>query len=132
VKVKRLSIALLLALYALLSLGVQLHLHYCCGQLSDMHFFSSPVCHHSSEDKNDHCCQKTNCCSYVHIDLSIDDSHQPSENARFIPFAELGKTEYVIPTSLSSIHAVDCFSERNIPPPDNKKFLLFHALVLYA
>jgi hypothetical protein len=130
--VKKAVIIAMLSIYALLSLGVQLHLHYCCGELSDLHFFASKECHHEPEGKEDHCCKKGNCCSFIHIDLKVDDSHQPSETARFIPttFSEPIVCSNPI-ASVSTAQAIT-FSKNDYPPPNSKRYLLFHSLVLYA
>ncbi|MFM7234157.1 MAG: HYC_CC_PP family protein [Flavobacteriales bacterium] len=130
---KRVVLLSVLIVYVLLTAGVQLHLHYCCGHLSDFHFISSSPCEHNSDqEKNDTCCGKKHCCSYVHIDLKVDDSHQPSETARFIPVIIEGAFAHSFPILIHSASRCDTPPVKNAPPPDDERYLRFHSLVLYA
>jgi hypothetical protein len=122
----------MIAVYTLLSVGMQLHLHYCCGQLSDFHFLPSDTCNHTSETNEDHCCKKENCCSFIHIDLRVEDSHQPSEIARFIPFDFSEPIVFCSPNIVRNDSSGIEFVENNSPPPNSKRYLLFGSLVLYA
>lgn len=129
---KRILLITVLGVYALLSVGMQLHLHYCCGKLSDFHFLPSGECNHATESDEDHCCKKENCCSFIHIDLKVDDSHQPSETARFIPLDvaptfEFSVSEQPVLTGLCGFSA-----DNHSPPPISRRYVLYRSLVLYA
>ena len=129
---KRLILIAVLGAYTLLSVGMQLHLHSCCGKLSDFHFLSANHCDHSSESDNDHCCKKDNCCSFIHIDLKVDDSHQPSETARFTPIEIAESFDYSL-ASIAMLTGLKGFiTESYSPPPLSRRYVLYRALVLYA
>jgi hypothetical protein len=108
-----------------------LHLHYCCGHLSDIHLFGQVNCNHDHDD-SDHCCKKNDCCSFVHVDLKIDDSHQPTESSAFhlveFPVKKEIAFNVVSFNSLgSSFQTIEDSS-----PPIERRFVLFHSLMLYA
>jgi hypothetical protein len=130
--VKRAAIIAMLSIYALLSLGVQLHLHYCCGELSDFHFFASKDCKQTPSDHEDHCCKKGNCCSFIHIDLKVDDSHQPSETARFIPIEIAQSLDYSLSCMATLNGHTGFITESHSPPPISRRYVLYRSLVLYA
>ncbi len=132
VVVKRVAAIAMLCIYFLLSLGMQLHLHYCCGELADFHLLTSEHCTHNNEGSEDHCCKNENCCSFIQIDLRVEDSHQPSEIARFIPFYFSEPIVFCSPTIVSNDSSGIEFVENNSPPPNSKRYLLFGSLVLYA
>lgn len=129
---KRFLLIAVLSVYTLLTVGMQLHLHYCCGELSDLHFFASKECHQEPEGEEDHCCKKGNCCSFIHIDLKVDDSHQPSETARFTPLEIAQSFDYSLPSTdvLTSIKGF--IKESHSAPPISRRYVLYRALVLYA
>jgi hypothetical protein len=122
----------MLSVYTLLTVGMQLHLHHCCGELSDLHFFASKECLQEPEGEDDHCCKKGNCCSFIHIDLKIDDSHQPSEPERFAPPVICEPTRCIAPIIIEETCQSASISEDHSPPLNSKRYLLFHSLVLYA
>ncbi len=132
VLVKRVAVISMLCIYFLLSLGMQLHLHYCCGELADFHLLTSEHCTHDDGGSEDHCCKKENCCSFIHIDLRVEDSHQPSEIARFIPFDFSEPIVFCSPAIVRNDSSGIEFVENNSPPPNSKRYLLFGSLVLYA
>jgi hypothetical protein len=130
--VKKATAILMLCVYALLSLGIQLHLHYCCGHLSDFHFLPVEHCSHGTESEDDHCCKKGNCCSFIHIDLKVDDSHQPSETARFIPIETAPSIHFALQEQTKHSGFPDFESESHSPPPICRRYVLYRSLVLYA
>ena len=129
---KRILLITMLCVYTVISVGIQIHLHYCCGKLSDFHFFPTTTCDHSSGEDNDHCCKKNNCCSFLHIDLGIDDSHQPSESSRLLT-CEVSQTHIPCyeqthaPILIHRFHKPDSSA-----PPNYPRYLLFRSLVYYA
>jgi len=128
---KWLSIVLV-SCYLLISMGVQLHLHYCCGELSDVHFFNHHACNHSGEDA-DHCCKKNNCCSYVHLDFSVEDSHQAASQTAPQHFKiELEEPLFAAQAPITgSVQSPSPEADAS-PPPLSRRFVLFHSLILYA
>ena len=127
---KRLLLIAMVCLYSLLTLGVQIHLHYCCGHLADLHFFEEQHCDH--HDEHEHCGTTGNCCSFIHLDLKVDDSHEPSAMARFISLTVLEPVVYFVPIAVHSVFPGIEFSEKDFPPPNSRRYLLFQSLVLYA
>ena len=117
--------------YLLLSAGIQLHVHYCCGQLSDVHFFDQTSCNHTDEDA-DHCCKKNSCCSYVHLDFNVDDSHEPTASMVY----QTGIVE-TTPLVLSAhtpfaAHQSSFSFQEDSSPPIGRRYVLYHSLILYA
>lgn len=123
----------MLSVYGILSIGVQLHLHYCCGELADVNIFSSQNCT-SQESDDQNCCHMTsNCCTYENLSFKLDDSHNPTyfklpllPTTQDLTF-EIPRHEFV---SLSQ--NVNLSFEVHYPPTDRALFLLNHALILYA
>ena len=130
--VKRVAAIAMLCVYFLLTVGMQLHIHYCCGELSDFHLLTTEQCTHNDEGSEDHCCKKENCCSFIHIDLRVEDSHQPSEIARFIPFVFSDPIVYFPSNAVNNDSSRIEFVQNDSPPPNSKRYLLFGSLVLYA
>jgi hypothetical protein len=128
---KWLSIVLV-SCYLLITLGVQLHLHYCCGELSDIHLFNRHSCDHQ-QDNSDPCCKKSNCCSYVYLDFKVDDSHQPTASTE----AQLQQLAIMPVLSTPQASIVRCEQTYSLqadasPPPIGHRYVLFHSLILYA
>lgn len=121
-----------MSVYFLLTLGMQLHMHYCCGELADLHLFSAEQGCEGHANDEDHCCKKGNCCSFFEIDLSVDDSHQPSEQARYTPFETARQLAYSAPKQISLLEPLDFCSESHSPPPISRRFVLYSSLVFYA
>ena len=129
---KKLWVIAIMCVYFLLTLGMQLHLHYCCGELADLHLFSAEQGCDSHANEDDHCCKKGNCCSFFEIDLRVDDSHQPSEQARYTPFEIAQPFVYRYATQNSPPRLEGFKSESHSPPPISRRFMLYGSLVLYA
>lgn len=121
----------MMSFYLVMSIGVQLHMHYCCGQLSDIHLFVHESCNHANDD-SDHCCKKNECCSFIHLDLKVDDTHQPADSFSFEP---IDFSENVKP-SLEGFARVESASLHSFvedsSPPIARRFLLYQSLMLYA
>jgi hypothetical protein len=117
--------------YLLLSAGIQLHVHYCCGEVSDVHLSAEQSCNHGADDDHN-CCKKGSCCSYIHLDLTIDDSHQPSETASFTPVDCISPTIEHERLQVFSTSAYTLLRCEDASPPIAKRFLLFHSMILYA
>jgi len=81
--VKKSIAMIVMMIYGLLSVGIQLHLHYCCGKLSDVAFF------HSYDGCADEDCGSCNlgkkCCQFEDVSFKIDDSHSSSHFALSLP-----------------------------------------------
>jgi hypothetical protein len=129
---RKASAIVLFCVYALLSVGVQMHLHYCCGKLADIHFFSNHGCSHHDEEHDDDCSHESDCCSFVDLSLKVDESHEQVASVVLDvePIqAEPSKYPSCIP-DLSSI-TVERYTS-STDPPDEKRYLLYRSLVLYA
>ena len=128
---KFLAIAIL-SVYALLSVGVQMHLHYCCGKLADIHLFSDNDCSHHDDSHQDSCAHKSDCCSFIDINLKVDDSHELTSSILINTpqIADLSGDHIEVISTLSNASSTPISDPTN--PPDLRRYLLFHALVLYA
>lgn len=84
---KRSIAVIVVALYGLLSIGVHVHLHYCCGKLSGLHLVSGADGCCGSES-HEGCSVEHACCSYEEIDLSIQEDHYRSFFQLTIPQVE--------------------------------------------
>lgn len=122
----------MLVVYALLTLGVQLRLHFCCGELSDIHVFDTSSCErHDDTEKN--CCKKPTCCSFVDISFKTDETHEP------LPSFELPSLPPVFLNSFEHTHfqatlndLAVCEEFESPPPQAHRRYLLFRSLVYYA
>jgi hypothetical protein len=128
---KFLAIAMF-SVYTLLSVGVQMHLHYCCGKLADIHLFSDNDCSHHDDNQQDSCALKSDCCSFIDINLKVDDSHEQTSPIHFSspPIVHVLPEAIEVFASLNDATAAPISDPIN--PPDLRRYLLFHALVLYA
>ncbi len=64
-----------MVVYGILSVGIHLHMHYCCGQLSDISIFDHNACDHHDENDGGCCKKSTDCCRFEDITLKLDESH---------------------------------------------------------
>ncbi|MFM9985125.1 MAG: hypothetical protein ACKVOK_07830, partial [Flavobacteriales bacterium] len=65
------------ALYGILSVGVHIHLHYCCGKLAGMELVSKQ--HNCCDDDNNQGCSVTHqCCTYTELNFALEDEHYSS------------------------------------------------------
>ena len=117
--------------YALLSIGLQIHLHYCCGKLSKFSLYE-PVQGCTSHEDDGDCCLNTDCCQFGFINLKLDDEHQrPTESyASFVPGVMesplLWESPDECPTSFNHFRSDDDTG------PQLPRYLKFHSLILYA
>ena len=124
------SIAIfVIALYGILSIGVHIHLHYCCGKLAGMELVSkqSGCC---SSEETEGCTLSHNCCSYTQLDFALEDDHYSSSFHFLIPFS---KEEILI--SAQPIAAIE--QEINTTNPldlavKRRLFLEHSCLIYYA
>lgn len=123
----------MLAVYGILSVGVQLHMHYCCGELADVNIFSTQTCA-SQESDAQNCCQMTsNCCTYESLSFKLDDSHNPTYfTLPLLPTTQNLTIEMPCHEFVSIELGGNLSFEFHHPPADKAIFLLNHALILYA
>ena len=120
---------LVVALYGVLSIGVHIHLHYCCGKLSGMELISEPnAC--CSNEENPGCSVSHQCCTFTLLDFSIEDEHYSSSFQYLIP---LPKEDFL--PSVSFLAEVK--NDVNPIAPDDyglkrKLFLEHSSLIYYA
>lgn len=124
----------MMTVYGILSIGVHLHAHYCCGNLTELSLYE-PVkscCAHDDHSEQDGPVFKNNCCDFDHYDLKIDETHAASYNDFVLPpviIEELDASISVTGTS-QKLHVRGV--PANGPPSDTPLFIKHHALVLYA
>lgn len=66
-------------LYTFLTVGVQLHMHFCHDELKQVSFFEEIDRCCESESSNS-CELEKKCCEFARVDFSLDDEHQPVVN----------------------------------------------------
>jgi hypothetical protein len=65
-----------MCVYGVLSIGLHLHLHYCCGKLSDVGLFETRgCCEDQSENTDNSCSYASSCCTFENFDFKINEGH---------------------------------------------------------
>ncbi len=123
-----------MSVYGILSIGIHLHVHYCCGKVSDFSLYE-PVkscCAHDHESNDEGPSFNSNCCDFEHYDLTIDESHQASFMKLAFPrlISEKISTTDNVTEQAIAIHVPSL--PTNGPPPDVPLFIKHQSLVLYA
>lgn len=122
------------AFYLLATVGIHLHIHYCCGKVADVTLFggNDGCCKHHGEDATCHLQKK--CCTFSEVDFKVDEAHT-------VPaFTEVSATAIAHPTfhwTVSNTHSVVVSKARLLPrsqapPDDTPAFLRFQSLLFYA
>lgn len=124
----------MMSIYGILSVGIHIHAHYCCGKLSALDFFE-PVkeCCSHHEASNEGLSFKKQCCDFEQYDFTIDESHQASTFKLVFPAA-------IVETSTTSqlevkaaIENKESFPLSDTGPPQGVPLFIKHqSLVLYA
>jgi hypothetical protein len=129
--VKRWFYTPLIFLYVLFSLGIQVHLHYCCGNLKDVTFFS-PVqscCDHEQGENNviDHAC-----CQFDQIALKFESDHFSSSFSSLVSseVKSLG-FDWKLEWCSSEEHDIPVFYQEDTGP-SLPRYICHHALIYYA
>ena len=110
----------LIVIYLLSAIGVEIRLHYCCGQLSDVHWY--PKKQAPEECDNDHCCKAhKNCCSYQDICIkNCDDHHTPPLMSR-LGYHQWEEHNNTTPASIRPVSQKKIKTNSKEPPPQHKK-----------
>lgn len=118
-------------IYLLLTAGVQIHKHYCCGKLKEVSFTGTPdVC--CTSDKGT-CSFSHKCCDIKEFNLKIVDEHRNPE-IDVLKTGWVGITEF---PSLRFIRALS-FEEPSVfcyghaPPIQRELYELHCALIVYG
>jgi hypothetical protein len=115
-------------IYGILTVGVHLHLHYCCGKLSEIHISSVPD--DCCDQPNKHACgYHTNCCETDLVDLVIEDEHFSS--AFSLWFAPHKLEVPVFYTAMSTQENTSA-NAAHAPPIHRRRFLEHCSLLFYA
>lgn len=124
----------MMAIYGVLSIGIHLHAHYCCGKLTELSLYE-PVkscCANDDHPEQDGPAIRNNCCDFKHYDLKIDDTHAASYCNLVLPAVSVVDVQVAFPaiviTEKTHVPSVPV----NGPPSDIPLFIQHHALVLYA
>jgi len=124
----------MMALYGILSIGVHLHLHYCCEKIADISFTQSKACCHEDHTGSGNAdCISKHCCSFEDISFQLDQSHQ----ATFfkVPIVAAGEVSSAYISAVSVIdseHSSHLLIPGSDPPPGVPLFIRHQSLVLYA
>ena len=119
-------------LYLLLSAGVHLNLHTCCGSIVSWTMATNDA---SKEEKHENCCHNSGCCDSQELHFQIQDDQEIPYSFSWPPTLIGGNIHpHQLTHSLiqSSIFGFDNHAEA---PPDALQKLLFiqhHQLLFYA
>jgi hypothetical protein len=124
----------MMAIYGVLSIGIHLHAHYCCGKFTELSLYE-PVkscCAHDDHSEQEGPAFTNNCCDFDHYDLKIDDSHAASYSHFVLPAVAVEEVQTPLPVTIvkGKVHVPGV--PVNGPPSDIPLFIKHHALVLYA
>lgn len=114
--------------YGVFSVGLHLHMHYCCGNLAEMHISNAapdPCCHWGEEEAGFH----KNCCSTDVFNFTLEDEHYSSGfQLYWFPVST------VVPNfSLAEApSASSSWLDSQAPPSKRRRFLEHCSLVFYA
>lgn len=129
----RRSIAITVSIiYGILSVGIHLHMHYCCGKLSDISLVTNTACDHGSDNQS--CGKKSDhCCNFQDIALKIDDSHSASYFKIVLPAVEISSPGFKGADEVLSIIATNQHVVyAHAPPADIPIYLSCCSLIFYA
>lgn len=123
----------IMVVYGVLSVGIHLHMHYCCGQLADISIFDHDACNHHEENSGECCKKSTGCCSFEDITLKLNDSHNATYFKIFVSGpAEMVPVEPFQPIAISSQNDHQIYADAPNIPLGIPIYLKHHSLVLYA
>jgi hypothetical protein len=96
-------------------MGLQLHIHLCCGNLHSVGFAESSCCH--GGEKED-CSSNGNCCDFVEVDLSLKAEHRVPSYAPEIPVLVIASQPVfeIIVEEDYSVHSEEYQTLRGSPP----------------
>jgi hypothetical protein len=131
---RRSAAIIVMIIYGVLSIGVHMHLHYCCGKLSDISFITAQGCDHENESESESCCKKSDhCCSYADISLKLDESHSGSYFKIVLPTLAIESTGWVFTENTFTPFKKQSFHPRqHAPPADVPIYLSGCSLLFYA
>ncbi len=130
--VRKAAILIMMFVYGLLSIGIQLHLHYCCGKISTSEFFESKKCCGQSEKEHD-CSVTHNCCRFEDVSFKIDESHTASTFKLPTLKTEIQLSLFLPELPLESDHTDQCETiNQGAPPGKVPIYIAQHSLVFYA
>ncbi|MFZ6050776.1 HYC_CC_PP family protein [Halocola ammonii] len=65
------------ALYTLLAMGIQLHMHFCHDELRNVSFFQQ-VDSCCASESSESCELESKCCEFAQVEFALEDEHQPA------------------------------------------------------
>jgi hypothetical protein len=118
-------------IYLLLTAGVQIHQHYCCGKLKEVSFTGAP----------DHCCQTEHkscsishkCCDVKEINLKLVDEHRTPELDLIVP-AFTAVLNFLPPISFTTSSEVEVivYADSHAPPVQRDLYTKYCSLIVYG
>ncbi|MDZ4751616.1 MAG: hypothetical protein SGI87_08390 [Flavobacteriales bacterium] len=127
---KTIAIALGL-IYLLLSSGIQIHQHYCCGKLKEVSFTGVPD--HCCATEHGSCSISKKCCDIRELNFKIDDVHQIRETLQTSgnPI-DIKVHEFVPLTTQVEMEVASLLSNANAPPNGVNLYTMHCALIVYG
>ncbi|MFN0031908.1 MAG: HYC_CC_PP family protein [Flavobacteriales bacterium] len=129
---KKLAVILLTAMYTVLAAGIHLHLHYCCGKLTDISLNDDGKnCRGDEQGQNNACSIYALCCATDEVHYALEDEHCGSV---FQLIAESGPSVQLSPiSSFTAIeNAAPVYAGNGSPPARGRLFVMHSSLMLYA
>jgi hypothetical protein len=131
----RKSIAIVLcSMYALLAVGVHVHMHYCCGKLKSVQFFEpNETCCSHEDDHHSELAFEAKCCSNESLNINLSDEHEAfSWNPQLAIHTEATQ-EHTYYQGYSFVSKNDNPAHQaNAPPGKTPIYIALNSLIYYA
>jgi hypothetical protein len=107
---KRLILILLLLVYGSTSMGMTLHVHYCCGKLKSIRLSQAE---HNCCNADGKECDDKKCCEDKQISFQVQDEPEAFEGFSYIAFPEIANSvfpSFKLPVLIQSASPPLCIS----------------------
>ncbi len=129
---KRALATFLTTVYAVLSMGLVLHVHYCGGELAHVSILAEEAS--CCESSTDCCATQIHCCENKEIRIAIDEVHQSTFGVQIPQFSELFTAPSIrlICQQLSPVLSIGDVDSRGSPPGETPIYLSLCRLTYYG
>lgn len=132
--VKKWLVILLVSAYAVIISGVEVTMHYCCGKLENVSFWSDAGNECCGEENGDSCCVGKSCCETTQITASQRTPHTFTNFAITTQqIGDLPNVVHFVTLEQKDLNEASIQRASGLDPPIKRpRFLLFSSLVFYA